>query len=209
MKEVSSINKALNQVIHHLDWENIVEDRKGLLQSLIDFIQSRVNVGLSVDLTFICTHNSRRSHLAQVWASTAAIYFNIPSVHCYSGGTEITAVYPKILETLKDQGFSIGSLTEGGNAKYWLKAGGSCPPMLLFSKEYDHLYNPSSAYGAIMTCSQADEGCPFIPGALKRISISYEDPKVSDGTDLQTQVYSARSLQIAREMFYVFSKIIY
>lgn len=209
MKEIPAINNTLNQVILKLDWENIVEDRKDLLQSLINFIQSRIDVGLSVYLTFICTHNSRRSHLAQVWASTAALYFNIPSIHCYSGGTEETAVFPKILETLKSQGFSIGRLSEGGNSKYWIKAGINSAPLLLFSKEYDHSINPGSGYGAIMTCSQADEGCPFIPGALKRISITYEDPKVSDGTVLQDQVYSERSLQIAREMFYVFSKIIY
>ena len=58
-----------------------------------------------------------------------------------------------------------------------------------------------------MTCSQADGGCPFIAGAEKRIPITFEDPKNSDNTPEQAQVYAERSLQIATEMFYVFSKI--
>jgi arsenate reductase len=35
----------------------------------------------------------------------------------------------------------------------------------------------------------------------------YEDPKVSDGTPQQQEVYQERSEQIATEMKYVFSKI--
>lgn len=58
-----------------------------------------------------------------------------------------------------------------------------------------------------MTCSQADGGCPFISGAEKRIAITYDDPKAFDNTDQQTEKYNERSLQIATEMFYVFSQI--
>ncbi|HJY11282.1 MAG TPA: hypothetical protein VJ304_00760, partial [Flavobacterium sp.] len=66
---------------------------------------------------------------------------------------------------------------------------------------------PKSGFAAIMTCSQADGGCPFIIGAEKRIAVTYEDPKVFDKTDEQTEKYQERSLQIANEMFYIFSKI--
>jgi len=58
-----------------------------------------------------------------------------------------------------------------------------------------------------MTCSQADEGCPFVPGAAVRIPITFEDPKAFDNTPLQAAKYAQRSMQIATEMFYVFSKI--
>lgn len=59
-----------------------------------------------------------------------------------------------------------------------------------------------------MTCSQADEGCPYIAGAEKRIPVRYEDPKSSDKTPQQNEIYTQRSLQIASEMFYVFSSLI-
>ena len=80
-------------------------------------------------------------------------------------------------------------------------------PVIGFSKKYDSPFNPVSAFTAIMTCSQVDGGCPFIAGAEKRIPITFEDPKISDNTPEQSQVYAERSLQIATEMFYVFSKV--
>ncbi|SEJ21392.1 hypothetical protein SAMN04488018_1172 [Myroides marinus] len=58
-----------------------------------------------------------------------------------------------------------------------------------------------------MTCSQADEGCPYIAGANLRLPIMYEDPKISDGTEEQMKVYRDRSLEIGAEMFYVMSQI--
>ena len=58
-----------------------------------------------------------------------------------------------------------------------------------------------------MTCSHADENCPFIPGAEIRIPVRYDDPKAFDGTDLMEAKYLERSKEIATEMLYVFSKI--
>jgi len=46
-----------------------------------------------------------------------------------------------------------------------------------------------------------------VAGSDKRISIMYEDPKISDGTPQQQEVYTARSEQIAIEMKFVFSQI--
>ena len=58
-----------------------------------------------------------------------------------------------------------------------------------------------------MTCDNADEGCPMVYGAEARFPIKYDDPKAFDGTDLMNEKYSERSLQIASEMYYVFSQI--
>ena len=55
-----------------------------------------------------------------------------------------------------------------------------------------------------MTCNNADEGCPLVIGAEARFPIKYDDPKAFDGTELQTQKYAERSLEIASEMFWVF-----
>ena len=160
-----------------------------------------------MNINFICTHNSRRSHLSQVWAQVASAHFNIPKVHCYSGGTEETALFPKVAETLINQGFSIFKIAGSNNPVYAIKYSDNALPVIGFSKKYDSPFNPVSAFAAIMTCSQADGGCPFIAGAEKRIPITFEDPKISDGTPEQEQVYAERSLQIATEMCYVFSMI--
>ena len=71
----------------------------------------------------------------------------------------------------------------------------------------DDNFNPKSEFAAIMTCDSANEACPFVPGAEKRISITFDDPKVFDNTLQQKEKYKERSLQIAAEMFYVFSQI--
>ena len=198
---------TLSKTIEQLPLQNISEGRKTILQPLIDFIQQKVNDRQDININFICTHNSRRSHLSQVWAQAASAHFNIPNVHCYSGGTEETALFPKVAETLINQGFSIFKIAESNNPVYAIKYGYNALPVIGFSKKYDNPFNPASAFAAIMTCSQADGGCPFIAGAEKRIPVTFEDPKISDNRSEQSQVYAERSLQIATEMFYVFSKI--
>jgi arsenate reductase len=197
----------IENTIQLFDFKQISEERKGVLQSLVDFIQNKANSRQEIRLNLICTHNSRRSHLAQVWAQTAAAYYNIKNVSCYSGGTEATALFPMAAETLTLSGFKVKTLSDGKNPVYTIKFSANELPVIGFSKTYDDDFNPESDFAAIMTCSQADGGCPFIAGAEKRIPITFEDPKVSDGTPQQKQIYQERSLQIGTEMFYVFSQI--
>jgi len=175
-----------------------------VLQPLIDFIQEKQNHKKEISLNFICTHNSRRSHLAQIWAQTMAFHFNIKNVFCYSGGTEATAMFPKVAATLIHQGFQIQKLSAAENPVYAVKFDANQHPIICFSKTFDDAFNPSSEFAAIMTCSSADEGCPFIAGAEKRLPIRYDDPKAFDGTDVMDSKYAERSLEIATEMQYVF-----
>lgn len=198
---------VLKKTTEQLQLQTISKERKRILQPLINFIQQKINNKEPININFICTHNSRRSHLSQVWAQVAATHFNIPNVTCYSGGTEETALFPKVVETLTNQGFIVLKLSETANPIYAIKYSDNILPVIGFSKKYDNLFNPISKFAAIMTCSQADNGCPFIAGAEERIPITFEDPKISDNTAEQTKIYSERSLQIATEMFYVFSKI--
>lgn len=201
------MNPKLSKYIEGILSQEISEERKIVLKPLVDFIQQKVKDQKSVNINFICTHNSRRSHLAQIWAQAAAVYFTINNVQCYSGGTETTALFPKIIETLAETGFYIWKLSESENPLYAIKYAENALPIIGFSKKHDDVFNPASDFAAVMTCSQADEGCPFIPGAEKRIPITFEDPKISDNTSYQTEIYQERSRQIAVEMFYVFSKI--
>ncbi|MGB5417660.1 MAG: protein-tyrosine-phosphatase, partial [Algibacter sp.] len=128
-------------------------------------------------------------------------------VNCYSGGTEATAMFPKVGETLNNQGFKIIKLSEEENPVYSIKFSKNEPSIIAFSKQFSDEFNPASEFAAIMTCSSADSGCPFVLGSDKRIPITYEDPKASDGTPQQTETYFNRSLQIATEMKYVFSSL--
>ena len=194
-------------VINTFNFESITEERKIILQPLVDYIQSKVNNEQEIRLNLICTHNSRRSHLSQVWAQTAAAYYDIKNVFCYSGGTEATAMFPMVSKTLTKQGFEIKTIAEGNNPIYTIKYAENEHPVIGFSKTYDDSFNPQDEFVAIMTCSQADGGCPFIAGAEKRIPITFEDPKAFDNTPQQAEKYEERSLQIATEMFYVFSQI--
>lgn len=206
-----NLNKAMYQkllkTIDLLINQEISEDRKITLAPLVEFIQKRMDEQKDIAINFICTHNSRRSHLSQVWAQVASVYYDIPNVTCYSGGTEETAMFPQVVETLQKQGLLINKISDAENPVYAIKYSENNHAIISFSKRYDSFFNPTSDYVAIMTCSQADGGCPFIAGADKRIPITFEDPKISDDTPEQGRVYNDRSLLIGAEMFYIFSQI--
>ena len=202
-----ALNKALHDFVSQLETDAIPQERKQLLDLLSGYIQEKVDKKESVRLNFICTHNSRRSHLSQVWAQTLAHHFGVRNLSCYSGGTEATALFSMVATTLANTGFEVQMLSEGKNPVYTIKFAENEHPVICFSKTMDDAFNPTSDFAAIMTCSQADEGCPFVPGAEKRIPITYDDPKAFDNTPQQAEKYSERSKQIATEMCYIFSKI--
>lgn len=198
---------TLQEKINQIATVAVSEERKEMLDVLVEYIQSKVDLNEEIRLNFICTHNSRRSHLSQIWAQTMAFHFGIKNVFCYSGGTEATAMFPKVSETLMNQGFQIQQLSQEQNPVFAVKFDDNQYPIICFSKAYSHDFNPKSNFGAIMTCSSADEGCPMVFGAEARFSIKYDDPKAFDGTDVMNEKYAERSLQIASEMHYVFSQI--
>lgn len=199
--------KKILGTVKQLDGASISKERRVVLQVLIDFVQEKKDTGANINLNFICTHNSRRSHLAQIWAQTLVAYFGIPNVFCYSGGTEATALFPKVVNTLSDVGFEITALSEGANPIYAIQYSAQAHPVIGFSKTYDHPFNPISNFAAVMTCDHADENCPFFPGAEQRIPLTFEDPKAYDNTPLQDEKYAERSMQIAAELFYLFSSV--
>lgn len=197
----------LFNVIASFSSQSISDQRKEVLLPFVNYIQEKIQAGEAVRLHFICTHNSRRSHLSQIWAQTMAYHVGLKNVSCYSGGTEATAIFPKVLETLATQGFQVLKLSENDNPVVAVKFADNENPILCFSKTYDHPFNPSTQFGAVMTCNNADEGCPIVIGAEARFPIKYDDPKAYDGTPLQTEKYAERSLDIAQEMWWVFSQI--
>lgn len=207
VKKIKSMFENLAKTIETISKIDVSNERKDVLQPFIDYLQKKEKANDEIRLNFICTHNSRRSHLSQIWAQTMAFHFRINNVYCYSGGTEATAMFPKVGETLVNQGFEIQKLSETQNPVYAVKFDENQHPIICFSKTYFDDFNPKSQFGAIMTCNNADEGCPMVFGAEARFPIKYEDPKAFDGTELMNEKYAERSLQIASELFYVFSQL--
>lgn len=197
----------LERLISGLDTTIIDPERIALLDQMSGYIAGLLSNG-RVALNFICTHNSRRSHLAQVWAQTLAAFYELEGIDCYSGGTEATALFPKVAETLEKQGFSILLLSHSTNPVYAIKYSEAHMPMVAFSKTYDHPFNPASGFIAVMTCDSANEACPVVFGAKARFALLYVDPKTSDNTPQMDEVYAQRSLQIATEMKFLFEQVV-
>jgi protein-tyrosine-phosphatase len=195
---ISSIESEFNQV---------PEKRKIKLKELSNYVRSKDSLNEQSNLIFICTHNSRRSHMSQLWAQTAAYYYGVTNVRCFSGGTETTAFNPRSIKALSKAGFEIVQTEKGENPVYEIRYANDREPEKAFSKKIDDDPNPKNNFAAVMTCSDANEACPFVPGAAFRIAIPYIDPKEADNTPAEELIYDERCLQIAIEMFYVFSQV--
>ena len=187
--------------------DGIPADRRKTLESIARFVQERIEAGQDAKLTFICTHNSRRSQLAQVWAQTAACYYGIPSVEAYSGGVEATACNSRTVAALERAGLATKKTGEGANPIYEIAYCRSREPIKAFSKVYSESPNPASDYCAIMVCDHADSSCPLVKGCARRVALLYEDPKKFDGTPDEAAKYDERCAQICGEMLYLFSRV--
>ena len=190
------IYPELARLIHELRREGdlIPADRKHSLLGLREFVRG------GGALNFICTHNSRRSHLGMIWAAVAAHLSGRP-LATYSGGTEATALNPRMVAALQRAGFRVED-PGGDNPRYRVSFAEDVAPLTCFSKRYDDPVNPTAGFAAVMTCSEADENCPFIPGAAKRIPLTYEDPKVADDTLEEAERYDERLRQVGREIIW-------
>ncbi|MEI6311628.1 MAG: protein-tyrosine-phosphatase [Bacteroidota bacterium] len=189
------------------EFDTISMERKKILNELASFIQQKKDSNEPIQLVYICTHNSRRSHFGQIAGALAANYFHINQVSTFSGGTEATAFHPNAIQALRTLGFEISTTQlEQANPIYKVSFGEDLYTTC-FSKIYKDEVNPKQHFAAIMTCSDADENCPLIPGVSLRIGTTYEDPKKSDGTALQEQTYQDRFKQILTETLYAFSLV--
>jgi arsenate reductase (thioredoxin) len=204
-----SVLPTLKPIVTKLlsEFHQIPENRKHLLRDLTTYVSERLSKGKQAHLNFICTHNSRRSHISQIWAQAAAAHFGLMNVQTFSGGTEATAFNPRAVKAMKHAGFDIHQKTEGDNPVYQVRFSTAGAALNVFSKKYNDPMNPATDFAAVMTCSHADENCPFIPGATKRIALTYDDPKAFDGTSLEEAKYTERVSEIGREILYAFSLV--
>ncbi|MEQ9587263.1 MAG: hypothetical protein RJS97_04855 [Parvibaculaceae bacterium] len=209
----SSANSLYPELLRYLNdralsFDMIPGDRRTDLARVADYIRERRTKSEPARLTFICTHNSRRSHLSQIWAQVAAEYYGLDGVATFSGGTEATAFNPRAVAALQRCGLQItADQPDSTNPRYRVLTSDTSPPQVCFSKIYDAPPNPTSGYCAVMTCSEADDACPNVMGCDLRMPIRYEDPKVADDTQFETQRYDERSAQICSEMLYMVSLV--
>lgn len=190
------------------EFAEISAERRLELEKLASYVSKRIQSEKAANLTFVCTHNSRRSHLTQIWAHIAASHYDIPNVNTFSGGTEVTACNPRTVDALKRCGLRFSVTEESStNPRYAAAFSDGEPPLICYSKIFHQKPNPSADYCAIMTCSHADENCPVAIGCDLRLPIRYEDPKVSDDTPRESTTYDERCAQIAREMLYGMSRV--
>lgn len=200
------MNQKLSQLIARLESETdkITVSRKSDLEKLGEYISNQLNEHKNSKIIVICTHNSRRSHLGQIWLLAGAQYYGIKGLEAYSGGTEATAFNPRMVNALKSAGFEFKTKSEGENPIYKVSFDGiQFLNNEFFSKKFEDTYNPSSQFIAVMVCDSADEACPFVPGAEHRISLPYLDPKRFDDTALQDEEYLKSVRELGREMLFV------
>ena len=205
MKLYSNLNNSIIELIKEFDL--ITENRKQELENLSLVIDESFTKFGKAEITVICTHNSRRSQLGQLWIKAAAIHYGIKDINTFSGGTEATSFNFRMVNAVKEYGFKVKQLDQNTNPKYHIPLHETDESLdILYSKVYSENYNPQSNYIAVMVCSQADEGCPFVAGAFKRISLPYLDAKEFDDTEFESIKYLEKVKEIGREMLYMVSK---
>ena len=180
-------------------------------RAVLDAIAAQINTQLqsgTADLTFICTHNSRRSHMSQIWAQTAAYYYGLDNIRAFSGGTQTTACNCRTITAMRTAGFAIeDTTTNTDNPVYLVRYAENRPAIRAYSKLYNADGNPAQNFIALMTCSIADKSCPIVEGSVARFAIHYADPRLCDDTPTETTAYNERCREIAREMFYIMSQV--
>ena len=189
--------KSYNEIL-------ISEERIDLLMEIALTICNELQLHKTVNLNFICIHNSRRSQLAQIWANYATTFFNLNNIHCFSGGTIVTSFYRNTVKTLQEVGFNFKILKFSHNNPYYSISYNECPqPIIAFSK----LYNSdciNTPFIALTTCASANTKCPHISDAIEQFYLPFTDPKNSDNSKLQAEKYLEVNKQIAGEMHYIF-----
>jgi arsenate reductase len=200
-----SLQTYVQEVAGELD--KLPTERKVVLGHIAETMGERLAKGEEANLTFICTHNSRRSHMSQIWAQTAAYHYGLDRVHTYSGGTQVTACNCRTITAMRSAGFVIKDATTGENPLYLVQYAADRPSIRAYSKLYDADDNPKRDFIALMTCSAADKSCPVVKGSYARYAIHYVDPRLCDDTPTETTAYNERCREIAREMFYIMAEV--
>ena len=200
------LQKYANSVVD--EFEQIPVKRKKTLYKISHNLYEEWKVKLIAQPLFVCTNNSRRSQTAQVWFAVASLYYGVPNLTSFSGGSKETAFNIRAVEALRRAGIQIKK-TDSSNTenpvytttlmdKYQLDS---------YSKKCDDPKNPKTDFIAIMLCSDKDPSCPKVENANALFYLPFEDPRYEDHTASETKTYDNTCREIAREMLYVVSRM--
>ena len=201
----NELKKSIELITRNFD--RIPQARFKQLEKIALFVLKKLRNKQEANLLFICTHNSRRSLMAQITSQTAVYYYNVENINCFSGGIEVTSFNSNAVKSIESFGFEVVRQDRSENPVYLVKYSDDSPEISVFSKIYNNKFNPQVDFTALMTCSHADKNCPYIIGANSRFSIPYDDPKEFDGTDKEEEKYSQSLFLIATEMFFLLKSI--
>jgi arsenate reductase len=106
---------------------------------------------------FLCTHNSARSQMAE------GLLRNLSGdrFEAFSAGTEATHVRPLAIKAMEEMGVDISGQESETLDRY-------------LQEPFDYV---------ITVCDDANEACPFFPGAREWLHWSFEDPSKANGTE--------------------------
>ena len=200
----------VKKLIRSLEGEEFLidEDRQTLLLSISEVIQEELKERGKAELIVICTHNSRRSQVGEVWLQAGSDHYNLQQVEAYSGGTEQTAFNPRMVKALTKAGFMINLFESGDNPIYQIQYSyAGWRERQLFSKKYNDSFNPTADFIAILVCDQADEDCPLVVGARHRFFVPYADPKKYDEQLNESFQYDLTVKEIGREFLFMLKNI--
>lgn len=199
--------KAIEKTIKQFreSFETITPERKELLEEIASFISQKIQRGETVKMNFICTENSRRSHLSHLLSAAIIHHLHLP-IQTFSGGTKVSACNPRTVAALKRAGFEIDN-PSGDNPHYMVRFAENTNPIKAYSKLYDAPENPQDSFIAIMVCGHADENCPYIPNAERRFAVTFDDPKVADDTPREAATYDERLMEIGSQFYHLFKNV--
>tara|TARA_Y100001970_G_C14172891_1_gene825181 strand:+ start:114 stop:776 length:663 start_codon:yes stop_codon:yes gene_type:complete len=200
------MNRVIQEYINNLikNFDEIINIRKSVLLNVSKYINENILKNQKVNLMFICTHNSRRSQLAQVWSYVAFNYYKLEKIKVFSGGTEVDKFNSNAIYSLINAGLIIKKINKN---EFLVKTCQQEKGLKCYSKQYNSENNPKNNFIAIMTCSDADKKCPVLKGANKKIVLPYKDPKVSEGLENEKKTYDQSCFYIAKEMFFIMKNV--
>lgn len=204
------IKSICERLLNEAD-QTISPERKLILNDLASTLGREILLANSekneVAVVYLCTHNSRRSHFAQVWGHIASVFFNVQNLKVYSGGTVATFCHPNTIKALRQMGFDIQCDDLESENPFYKVYYNDNDHIACYSKANTNESIPQTDFIAVMTCSDKDDNCPLVPGAKKRFSTTYDDPKEFDESEDVLAHYTERGLQIATEIMYTFNQL--
>jgi arsenate reductase (thioredoxin) len=114
-------------------------------------------VGDRARVLFLCTHNSARSQMAEALLR----HLGGDRFEAHSAGTEATHVRPLAVRAMDEIGVDISGQESKTLERY-------------LEEPFDYV---------ITVCDDANEACPFFPGAANRLHWSFEDPSRVEGSE--------------------------